>query len=496
MFKEYINLDAIGLLELLQKKEVSPLEVLNSAITQIEKYNPLVNAVIYKMYEYGKNKINSIDLSNPLAGIPFLIKDLGIDIKGYPTSSGSFLTKNYIAKKNSEIFNRYERAGLITIGKTNVPEFGILAVTEPKLFGPTRNPWNLNLTSGGSSGGSAAAVASRMVPIATADDGGGSIRIPASACGLFGFKPSRGLQPMGPRKNESWLSLVSGHVVTRSVRDSALALEQTCGIGFGAAYGPTKSPTQFFKTNTNNKSLVGKKIAYTKDSLFGQNVSQHCLKALDHTLKACADAGMIAEEAKPNFNKEELLFSFYVIVVSSIAGEVSRNEKLMNTKADLSNIEYITWFLKDVGEKLRATQLETALFNARQTTILWENFFTQYDYFCTPTLAFEPSPIGLMNTSLLEKLAIRLSPLLPLPIIVSALKQMGAKSVETTPNNFIFNLSGHPAMSIPSYWTEDSIPIGTQFIGRMGEDEHLFNLAFELEQRLPWSNKIPKIIET
>lgn len=492
MFKEYTDYDAMGLAELIKTGQVSPVEVLESAIAQIEKFNPKINAVIYKMYEYGKEEVKKVKNSQPLAGVPFLVKDLNVEIAGFPTSCGSVLTKNHNAPADSEIFTRYRNAGLVTLGKTNVPEFGIQPVTEPTLWGACRNPWNLNLTSGGSSGGSAAAVAARMVPIAYADDGGGSIRIPSSACGLFGFKPSRGLQPLGPHRNEGWLSLSSGHVVTRSVRDSALALDLTQGLGLGAAYGPVRTPNNFIQSET--LSIAGKTVAFTRESLFGKNISPECLRALDQTLKVCESLGLTVIEAKPSLNKEELLFSFYVILAASVAGEVARNEKLMQTTARLGHIEYVTWFLKVMGEKLRASHLEAAIHNMRQTTIQWEQFFSHYDFFCSPTLAFEPPPLGLLNLNFFEKLTVRISEYLPSSILVSLLHRMGNHSIENNPNTFIFNMSGHPAMSIPAYWTPSEVPIGVQFATRMGYDDQLFALAFELEKALQWSAKKPNLL--
>lgn len=492
MFKEYCEYDGTDLADLIRKSKVSPAEVLEAAISQIEKINPKINAVVYKMYENAKKEINKMDLSAPLVGVPFLVKDLGLDIAGFPTSQGSRFTKQYIAQQDSEIIQRYKKSGLIILGKTNIPEFGIMGVTEPYLWGACRNPWDLNLTTGGSSGGSAAAVAARMVPIASADDGGGSIRIPASACGLFGFKPSRGLQPMGPQKNESWLSLVSGHVVTRSVRDSALVLDCTKGLALGAPYGATNNNQQF--KDALHQSVKSKKIAYSKQSLFGEKIGAECLEAQMITLRACERLGLEIVEDQPIFNKNELIFSYYVIVASSVAGDVARYEKIMNDVASLKNIEHATWFLKAAGHKLRAAHLEQALYVTRQATILWENFLQKYDYFCTPTMAYAPSPIGLMNLNVLEKISIYLADYLPLSVIIDTLKKIGARGFEKTPNTSLFNMSGHPAMSVPTYWTEQQIPIGVQFVGRMGEDEHLFSLAQALENEFKWAQKKPSLV--
>lgn len=493
MLKEYPQFDATEIANLIRSKQISVDEALDAAIHQVEKYNPQLNAVVYKMYELAKKNRNNLNSDGPFAGVPFLIKDLGLDFEGTPTSGGSRLTQNYTSQQTSEIIHRYNRAGFITLGKTNVPEFGIMGVTESSLWGPCRNPWDLKLTPGGSSGGSASAVAARFVPIASADDGGGSIRIPASACGLFGVKPSRGVQPMGPDKNESWLSLVSGHVVSRTVRDSAQTLDLTKGPDLGAPYGPTRPFESCLHAMT--KDLKGRKVAFSRQSLFGEALDKDCLEALDKTMKACESLGMEVVEDYPAFNKDELLFSYYVIIAASVAGEIARNEKLMGQKASVRNVEHATWFLKVAGEKLRASHLEQAIYNCRQTTILWEQFLTKYDYFSTPTMASAPSPIGLMSLSGVEKAVIQMADWLPLEIILSTLKKIGKRGIEKTPNTSLFNMSGHPAMSVPTHWNSANLPIGTQFVGRMGQDHTLFTLAAKLEDVFQWNNKQPDLIK-
>jgi amidase len=294
---------------------------------------------------------------------------------------------------------------------------------------------------------------------------------------------------MGPDKNESWLSLVSGHVVSRTVRDSALVLDLTKGPSQGAPYGPTKGIPNF--TAALNSSVKGKKIAFTKQSLFGEHVDSECVEALSKTMKVCEDLGLEVVEDQPSFDKQDLVLSYYILIAASVAGDVSRFAKLMGTKASLENIEHATWFLKVAGEKLRASHLEHALYVIRQATLLWENFLTKYDFFSTPTIAYEPSPIGLMNIRPFEKAAIHLADYLPLSVILSTLKQIGTRGIEKTPNTSIFNMSGHPAMSVPTHWSRNQIPIGIQFVGRMGEDQHLFSLASALEGHFSWEQKVP-----
>lgn len=491
MFKEYTQYDGVALAELIRNKEVAPDEVLEAAITRIEETNTKINAVVYKMYEHARREVKKIHKDRIFAGVPFAIKDLGIDYKETPTTGGSFLTKNAIASEDSELMKRYRQLGLITLGKTNVPEFGIMGITEPRLWGPCRNPWDLSRTPGGSSGGSAAAVAAGLVPIASADDGGGSIRIPASACGIFGFKPSRGVQPMGPKRGEGWLGLVAGHVVTKSVRDSAMVLDSTRGADLASPYGTTASIQSCYQAM--HQSVKGMKVAFSKNSLFGEQTDQSCLDALAATMSLCESLGMVIVEDCPLFDKEEFALSYYTIIAACTAGEVARYERQMGHKADLNTVEYPTWFLKVAGEKLRADQLEQAIFVMRQASYLWEKFLAKYDFFCTPTMAYPPSPIGLMEMNFLEKAAVQLSDYLPTATVLSILRNIATRGMEKTPNTAIFNMSGHPAMSVPTFWTPDNIPIGVQFVGRMANDHSLFQLASALETACSWQKKQPSL---
>jgi amidase len=235
-FPEYPKYDGLGLAELVRKKEISPIELVEEAIRRIETHNPQLNAIIYKMYDAARDAAKKPLPYGPFVGVPFLVKDLIATIAGIPTSNGNRTLKSIPARVDSEMIKRWRAAGVIILGKANTPEFGLTPYTEPEAFGPTHNPWDLTRTTGGSSGGSAAAVAARIVPIASGGDGGGSIRIPASACGVFGLKPTRGRTPTGPVLGEAWHGFAIEHVLTRSVRDSAAMLDATHGADIGAPY--------------------------------------------------------------------------------------------------------------------------------------------------------------------------------------------------------------------------------------------------------------------
>lgn len=492
MFKEYVNYDGLGLAGLIKNKEISAAEILESAIEQIEKFNPQLNAVIYKMFDTAQKEAVNFSIDSPFAGVPFLLKDLGLQLKGHPTTNASHLTKDHRALVTSDLVKLYQNSGLCILGKTNTSEFGILGATESELFGSCKNPWNLNLNSGGSSGGSAAAVASRMVPIASGEDGGGSIRIPASACGLFGFKPSRGFQSFGPDKTEGWLGLSSSHVVTRSVRDSAKIFDLTQLPGIGAPYGPLRGLVN--ASAALGKSVKGMKVAFSKQSLLGETTHPDGIEALEKTLKICESLGMIVVEAKPEINKQELIMSFLIIVAASISGELYRYEKLFNQRATYENIEGPTLFLKIAGEKISALELEKALFVARKATQTWEHFLQSYDFFCTPTLAYPIDENSKVKLSMIEKQLVRIINWLPSTLILKILKEIGIRGIEKTPNTSLFNMSGHPAMSVPTYWNKDNLPIGVQFVGRMGADDTLFSLASALEAEVQWNEKKPSLI--
>ncbi|MFZ0492048.1 MAG: amidase family protein, partial [Acidimicrobiia bacterium] len=278
MFAEYDRYDALGLAELVRNGEIQPRQLVETAISRIEMTNPRVNAVVHKMYDRALTTADG-PLDGPFAGVPFLLKDLGPMFEGEPTTSSSRFLQFHIASDDSTLVSRYKDAGLIVLGKTNTPEFGLVATTEPDFRGPARNPWNLDHSTGGSSGGSAASVAAGYVPMAHGNDGGGSIRIPASACGLFGLKPSRGRNPVGPNFDGAWLGLVQDHVISRSVRDSAAMLDLESPPSRGEPYiAPAPKRPFADEVGADPGSL---RVAVCTDSLFGTRTHPDCVEAVD-----------------------------------------------------------------------------------------------------------------------------------------------------------------------------------------------------------------------
>ena len=310
-FSEYDQYDGLGLAELVRNKQISPIELVEEAIQRIEQHNPKLNAVIYKMYEQAHQTAQSRLPEGPFQGVPFLVKDLISTIAGIPTGSGNRLLKNIPAQIDSELIKRFKAAGLIILGKTNTPEFGITPYTEPESYGPTHNPWDLDRTPGGSSGGSGAAVAARLVPMASGGDGGGSIRIPSSCCGLFGLKPSRGRVPTGPVIGEAWRGFATEHVLTRSVRDSAAMLDAVNGADPGAPYLPPPQERLFLEETKLAPPKL--RIAFTSRPFLGNYVDEECKRGLEKTVQLLEALGHELHEDEPVFDYQAFALDFLKI---------------------------------------------------------------------------------------------------------------------------------------------------------------------------------------
>src|SRR5438876_2055569 len=314
--EEFESFDGLGLAGLVRRGDVSPAELLDVAISRVEARNPELNAVVTRLYDQARAAIAAGLADGPFTGVPYLLKDLGAHYAGAVTSFGSALFKDFMVNHDSEITARLRRAGLVIFGKTNTPELGLTASTEPRLFGPTRNPWNLNHSAGGSSGGSAAAVAAGMVPMAHATDGGGSIRIPASCCGLFGLKPTRARNPMGPDAGEGWGGASVGHAVTRSVRDSAALLDATSGPDAGDPYwAPPPARPFLAEVGLDPGSL---RIALTTSAFNGHAVHPECVAAARAAATLCETLGHAVEDARPEINAEALGGAVRIVVAANV----------------------------------------------------------------------------------------------------------------------------------------------------------------------------------
>lgn len=491
-FSEYRRHDAIALAGLVRRGEVTPEELLETAIARLEEVQPRFNAVVHRCYERARAALRTADRQSPLYGVPFLVKDLDGQLAGEPFTASSRSLADYVPPRSSELFLRYERAGLAIFAKTNTPEFGIHGVTESELRGPARNPWNPEHTPGGSSGGSAAAVAAGIVPLAHAGDGGGSIRIPAACCALFGLKPSRGRMPLGPDVGESWSGLVVPHCLSRSVRDSAALLDATHGADLGAPYTAPAPPRPFADEVGRDPGKL--RIGVVRTSLLGRETAAECSAALAGALKLCASLGHEIVEVKLDFEREAMVRAYLVVVAAAVAFTVEQTRTLTGRKPVPSLFEAPTWFLAQVGRSLSAADLEAARFTIQAATRRIARTFVEVDVVATPTLAYPPVRVGELAPKSSERFGLAVLRAAPSRRLLElALASMSENALEKTPNTMLFNMTGQPAMSVPLHWSEAGLPVGVQFAGRYGDEATLFRLAGQLEQALPWFGRVPEV---
>ena len=493
-FDDYDKYDGLGLAELVRRKEVKPSELVEEAISRIERFNPQVNAVIHKMYEQARKAADGDLPDGSFKGVPFLMKDLLLFYAGVPLTHGSRFFKDFVPDHDSEMVKRFKAAGVIVIGKTNTSEFGLMPVTEPELFGPSNNPWNLTRTTGGSSGGSAAAVATRMVPLAHASDGGGSIRIPSSCCGVFGLKPTRGRNPMGPDFGESWRGFVCDHVLTRSVRDSAAMLDATAGADIGAPYYAVPPGRSFLSEVGADPGKL--RIAFTSETFLGGTVDEDCVKGLEATAKLCEDLGHEVVEAAPQIDGRAFARAFSTIVCGEVRAAMEEAEVFLSRKASYKDFEPSTWVMGLLGRQVRAPEFSKSLNLVQRMARQMGKFFEKYDVLLTPTLAMPPVVTGTLQPKGIQAVAMKLLGRLNAGGVINMLSGIDALSgqvFEFMPYTPLFNVTGQPAMSVPLYWNDEGLPIGMQFVGRYGDEATLFRLAGQLERARPFFDRVPSI---
>jgi len=494
-FKEYDHYDGLGMAELVRKKEISPAELCEEAVRRIEKLNPGLNAVITPMFDLARNDIEKGLPEGPFTGVPFLLKDLIAAYAGVPLTGGSRAYRNYIPDEDCELVKRFKKAGIVIMGKTNCPEFGLMGITEPELHGPTRNPWNTDHTPGGSSGGSAAAVASGMVPIASGGDGGGSIRIPASCCALFGLKPTRGRNPTGPDHGAIWQGAVVEHVISRSVRDSAAMLDATCGADAGAPYIIPLPERPYMEEITREPGSL--KIAFNTHSPLDTEVHPECARAVEETARLLEGLGHTVIEDRPAIDGKALATSYLTMYMGEIAADIEELELILGRKAKRSDVEALTWTLGLLGRAYSAGYFVEQMREWGTAARTMGRFHETYDLYLTPTTASPPVRIGELKPKPAERALLTivnsmgLGKLLKLSGIVDTL---AVQSLSKTPFTQLANFTGQPAMSMPLHWTDEGLPCGVQFIGRFGDEATLFRLAAQLEQAQPWFDKRPAMV--
>ncbi|MCA1825565.1 MAG: amidase [Myxococcales bacterium] len=475
-FDEYVKYDAMGLAALVRKREVRPAELVELARARIAEVNPKINAVVQDRCATARTDGSDV---GPFKGVPFLLKDLLATEAGIATSHGCRFFREFVSDHDSELVARQRRAGLVFIGKTAASELGILPVTETAAWGITRNPWNPERTPGGSSGGAAAAVAAGIVPMAHASDGGGSIRIPASCCGLFGLKPSRGRNPFGPDYGEGWHGIAVEHCVSRSVRDSAALLDATAGPDLGAPYAAPPPERPFLEEVGRDPGRL--KIAFTTRSLLGSAVDRDCVEAVERAAKLCESLGHRVEEGAPAIDRAAAIHAYLVLASAETAAAIDGGARLLRRKLDASQFEPGTWFLAQVGRAHTAAELSYAVHVIHLAGRAVARWFTSYDLLLTPTLAQPPLKIGALQPKRHELAALALLRKVPSRrALRAALALLAQRAFEFAAFTPIANLTGQPAMSVPLHFAR-GLPIGVHFMARQNDEGLLFRLAAQLE---------------
>ncbi|MDE2133606.1 MAG: amidase [Alphaproteobacteria bacterium] len=465
-FSEYNRTDGLGLAEHVANKDVTAAELLEEAIARAERLNPALNAIVYKDYERARAVARGPLPAGPFAGVPFLFKDIFAMVQGTPTRQGARFFPAFPADHDSYLTVRFKKAGLIAFGKTNVPEFGLVPTTEGKLYGPAHNPWNLAHSTGGSSGGSAAAVAAGIVPLAHGNDGGGSIRIPASCCGLVGLKPSRGRISYGPDMADAVDGLAVDLVVSRSVRDTAAALDAAGGNEPGDPYSAPPAPASYLQASKQKPKRL--RIGFAKKKLDGTLVHPDCIAAVEHAAKLCADLGHAVEEASPDVELAVLMPAFMALWTSNLAAIVDFVARLTGQTPSPDNMEGLTLGLYEAGKRVGASDYLLAKMTLNLAARGAAKFHQTYDLWLTATLGAPPVKLG--SFDLEER---------------DPGKGM-APFVDYVPFTAAQNITGQPAINLPLHWNAAGLPIGVQFVAPLGDELTLLQLATQLEHAAPW----------
>ncbi len=472
---ELATLDATALAEMVRKGKASPLELVDAAIRRIEKVNPTLNAVVWERFEKAREEAKSKSLPRgPFSGVPFLTKDLGCTVAGEPDSEGSRFLKNngYKAAVTTELARRIQNAGFINLGRTNTPEFGSVASTEPLAWGPAKNPWDVTRTTSGSSGGSAAAVASWMVPVAHGSDGGGSLRTPAAACGVVSLKPSRGRVSVSP--GTEWVSPVSVQgFETRSVRDQAACLD----FASGAALGETAAPPAFARPLVNEVGASPGRLRIGLMTRFASTVEAtldpECRRAVEETGKLLESLGHHVEVAHPAVLDEPKSGTIFLrIWPSRLLAALQGFERRIGKTAGPDDLDPDTRFYLDRGRQVLASDYLTAMEDMQAFTVAMAAWWSGgFDLLVTPTLGMPPPKIGTLSIAAGDV----------------------ANVVRWTPFTSYFNMTGQPAVSLPLHWSGDGVPVGVQFVAAYAREDLLIRVASQLEAARPWAGRVPAV---
>jgi amidase len=473
--KDYTAHDGLGLAELVARKEVTPDELGAAAFEAVAKVNPRINAVLHTIPKEAAAEIRAGLPRGPFTGVPFLIKEIVLHAKGVRCEMGSKLAQGYVPDADTELMARFRRAGFVLAGTTQTPEFGYNPTTETRAFGPVHNPWNLGHSPGGSSGGSGAAVAAGIVPIAHANDGGGSIRIPASCNGLVGLKPSRDRIPSGPDYGDLLCGLACEFALTRSVRDAAALLDAVAGPDPGAPGHPVPPARPYREQIGTPPSRL--RIAWTTTPASGAKIDPECEKAVHETVRLLESLGHTLIEDRPRYDWDAFLENVNVIWGAFGVASIDFASAMTGRKPGPDNLEAVTLASYEDGKRYSAIDLLNAMTHCNLVSRQVGTFFEKVDVLVTPTIARQPAPLGELNQN-----------------------REGMTAMEWTRQIFsyvpftpLFNVTGQPAISLPLHWSADGLPVGVQIAGRFGDEATLLRLAAQLEQARPWAVKRPPI---
>lgn len=495
---EYLERDGLALGALISAREVRAEEVLDAALAQLERVEPVIHSVVHTSVETARARARRIDRTRgeeggvPFLGVPLLVKDLLTEVAGEPYSCGSRLLEGYVSPRDAPVVERFRAAGTVIVGKTTVPEFGLLPFTEPDRFGACRNPWDPSRTPGGSSGGSAAAVAAGVVPVASGNDGAGSIRIPAACCGLFGLKPGRGRVPTGEEGVQAWRGLVTEHVLSRSVRDSAAMLDALTEPELREGASLPRPEGSFLDEVGRDPGRL--RVAYTTRSDLGGEVDPACSAAAEEAASLLDAMGHRVEEAAPGLEVERFVRSFLIVVASELAVDLEEGGVAAGRTPGPRWVEPETWALRGHGHRTRGPDYAEALRELERIGRRWLRFFEEWDLLVSPTLTALPPRVGSMRRPPLERWALSLLERLRLDAIVHRLgfvTQEAEKAFAFTPFTPLFNVTGQPAMSVPLAWSDEGLPVGVHVGAGPGAEATLLRIAGRLEEARPWFGRRP-----